>query len=114
MENYTYATEFHLQGEKLMKAMHTAKQAELIALQLSLFNGLSSSGTAICVLDLEESQIVNLISSQLRWVNKIFSPFVWIKFAVLLGYQFLFMPTKPFTFLVHSSGYRYYVKGKYI
>ncbi|XP_045475609.1 spatacsin [Harmonia axyridis] len=65
MENYTYATEFYLQGEKLMKAMHTAKQAELIAMQLSLFKGLSSSDTAVCVLDLEESQIVNLISSQL-------------------------------------------------
>ncbi|KAL3286719.1 hypothetical protein HHI36_001214 [Cryptolaemus montrouzieri] len=67
MENYTHATEFHLQGEKLTRAMHTAKQAELLAVQLSLFNGLPASATTVCILDLESSQIINLISSLLSF-----------------------------------------------
>ncbi|KAK9871905.1 hypothetical protein WA026_015154 [Henosepilachna vigintioctopunctata] len=67
MEDYTYATEFHLQGEKLTKAMYTARQAELIAVQLSLFNGLTAAATATCILQLDNNQIFNLISSKLSF-----------------------------------------------
>nr|CAI5834396.1 unnamed protein product [Callosobruchus analis] len=71
MENYIHATEFHLQGEKLAKAMHSAKQAELIALQMSLLKGLPTSGTAICLLSLNQSQICSLISGMLSFEQSI-------------------------------------------
>ncbi|KAJ8924490.1 hypothetical protein NQ315_007287 [Exocentrus adspersus] len=67
IENYTHATEFHLQGEKLAKAMKAAKQAELIALQMSLLKGLSSTGTAVCLLNLSQAQILALISKELSF-----------------------------------------------
>ncbi|KAJ8927655.1 hypothetical protein NQ314_019857 [Rhamnusium bicolor] len=50
IENYTHATEFHLQGEKLAKAMNSAKQAELIALQTSLLKALPNKGTTSRIL----------------------------------------------------------------
>ncbi|KAJ8979349.1 hypothetical protein NQ317_016078 [Molorchus minor] len=67
VENYSHATEFHLQGEKLSKAMNSAKQAELIALQISLLKGLPNNGTALCLLNLNETQISPLISSELSF-----------------------------------------------
>ncbi|XP_018577700.1 spatacsin [Anoplophora glabripennis] len=67
IENYTHATEFHLQGEKLAKAMKTAKQAELIALQISLLKGLPSNSTAVCLLNVSQVQITSLISKELSF-----------------------------------------------
>ncbi|CAG9858094.1 unnamed protein product [Phyllotreta striolata] len=67
IENYTHATEFHLQGEKPAKAMHSVKQAELIALQISLLKNLPNNGTALCLLNLHQHQIVNVISNQLSF-----------------------------------------------
>ncbi|CAH1169832.1 unnamed protein product [Phaedon cochleariae] len=67
IENYTYATEFHLQGEKLAKAMNSAKQAELIALQKSLLKGSPNNGTALCLLNLNQGQISRLISNELSF-----------------------------------------------
>ncbi|XP_060523228.1 spatacsin [Cylas formicarius] len=63
MENYTHATEFHMQGEKLTRAMNAVKQAELIALQKSLFR--SSMPNAQCLFHLSNSQVVSLISKEL-------------------------------------------------
>ncbi|KAJ8963130.1 hypothetical protein NQ318_018595 [Aromia moschata] len=67
VENYTHAAEFHIQGEKLAKAMNTAKQAELIALQISLLRGVPSNGTAVCLLNLNETQISSLVSGELTF-----------------------------------------------
>ncbi|KAG5898667.1 hypothetical protein JTB14_005426 [Gonioctena quinquepunctata] len=67
IENYTHATEFHLQGGKLAKAMNAAKQAELIALQMSLLKNLPSNKTAVCLLNLSSVQIANLISNELSF-----------------------------------------------
>lgn len=68
MVNYTHATEYHLQGEKLAKAMNSAKQAELLALQTSMLKGLASNSTAICILNLSDAQIFSLISTELRYL----------------------------------------------
>lgn len=65
MEDYTHATEFHLKGEKLGKALTSARQAELVALQISLLKGLPSNGTATCILNLNKAQILSLICNQL-------------------------------------------------
>lgn len=65
MEDYTHATEFHLKGEKFGKALHSARQAELIALQISLLKGLPSNGTATCILNVTSAQIQTLVCSQL-------------------------------------------------
>ncbi|XP_057655737.1 spatacsin [Diorhabda carinulata] len=67
LEYYTHATEFHLQGEKLTKAMNSAKQAELIALQISLFKGLPNNTNVFCLLNLIEIQIRELITHHLSF-----------------------------------------------
>lgn len=66
MDNYTHATEFHLQGEKLTKAMNAAKQAELIALQMSLLKNVPANGTVICLLNLTSPQILSVITCHLK------------------------------------------------
>lgn len=67
MENYIHATDFHLQGEKLTRAMNSAKQAELIALQLALLNEVSINNSVVCLLNLKSGQIADLVSSKLRY-----------------------------------------------
>ncbi|CAH0552154.1 unnamed protein product [Brassicogethes aeneus] len=67
IENYTHATEFHLQGEKLAKAMSSAKQVELLALQMSLLNKLPINGSTNCILNLGTPQIIALISNYLNF-----------------------------------------------
>lgn len=74
MDNYTHATEFHLQGEQLTKALNSAKQAELIALQLGLLNQLQTKTSTFCLLDLNNSQIISLITTHLEYVVA----FVWL------------------------------------
>lgn len=66
MMNYNHATQYHLQGEKLSKAMNSAKQAELIALQISRLKNLSNTGTTICLLHLSSMQINALLAKYLR------------------------------------------------
>lgn len=67
MENYIHATDFHLQGEKLTKATNSAKQAELIALQLAFLTEANSNATVICILDLTTNQISDLVLSKLSF-----------------------------------------------
>lgn len=69
MVNYSHAAEYHLQGEKLTKAMNAAKQAELIAMQLSMFKNLPQNGTTFCFLQLNQRQILTLVISTLRYKN---------------------------------------------
>lgn len=69
IENYTHATEFHLQGEKLAKAMRSANQVELLALQVSILNKLPPNGTANCILNVTSLQITGLITNYLRYDN---------------------------------------------
>lgn len=66
MMNYSHASQYHLQGEKLSKAMHSANQAELIALQISRVKNLASNGTTICLLHLNSLQITTLLTKHLR------------------------------------------------
>lgn len=63
MENYTHATEYHLQGEKFAKAMNSAKQAELLAVQLSKVKEVPLNETTVCFLNLNSIQIANLIAT---------------------------------------------------
>ncbi|XP_044265423.1 spatacsin-like isoform X2 [Tribolium madens] len=67
MENYIHATDFHLQGEKLTLAMNSAKQAELIALQLALLNEVPVNTSVVCLLNLKSGQIAELITSKLSF-----------------------------------------------
>ncbi|KAF5270792.1 hypothetical protein FQR65_LT05411 [Abscondita terminalis] len=69
MINYTHAAEYHLQGEKLTKAMHAAKQAELLALQMSLLRGLPNNSTVTCILNLNQDQILSLICTSLSFAQ---------------------------------------------
>lgn len=66
MEDYTHATEFHLKGDKFGKALHSVRQAEIIALQISLLKGLPvPNGTTTCILNLNSSQILHLACNQM-------------------------------------------------
>jgi spatacsin len=67
LENYIHATDFHLQGEKLNKAINSTRQAELVALQLGIISEVPTNGLVICLLNLRSSQIVSLISSKLNF-----------------------------------------------
>ncbi|KAK4884275.1 hypothetical protein RN001_000546 [Aquatica leii] len=69
MINYTHAAEYHLQGEKLTKAMHASKQAEVLALQMSLLKGLPSNSTVTCILNLSNDQILSLICTSFSFAQ---------------------------------------------
>lgn len=64
MVNYNHAAEYHLIGDKLAKALHAAKQAELIALQISLIPRKENS--TVCILNLKNSELLQLITSKFR------------------------------------------------
>lgn len=66
MTNFSHASQYHLHGEKLSKAMHSAKQAELIALQISRLKNLPTNGTTICLMHLNSVQINELLVKHLR------------------------------------------------
>lgn len=66
MMNYSHASQYHLQGEKWSKAMNSAKQAELIALQISRVKNLATDGTTVCLLHLNALQISELLVKHLR------------------------------------------------
>ncbi|GJQ78510.1 hypothetical protein Trydic_g11624 [Trypoxylus dichotomus] len=67
MTKYSHAAEYHLHGQKLTKAMAAAKQAQLVALQLSLYKDLSQGATAICILNLTSAQISKLVLSDFNF-----------------------------------------------
>lgn len=66
MVNYSHAAQYHLQGEKLSKAMHAANQAELMALQISRVKNLATNGSTVCLLHLNLVQINELLTQHLR------------------------------------------------
>lgn len=68
MVNYNHAAEYHLHGDKLAKALNSARQAELIALQISLIS-LKEIAT-ICILNLTNSQLLYLITNKFRWAPR--------------------------------------------
>ncbi|XP_017775225.1 PREDICTED: spatacsin [Nicrophorus vespilloides] len=67
MENYSHAAEFHMQGEKLAKAMNAARQAELIALQFSLLKNIANNGVTICLINLNTDQISSILLKTLSF-----------------------------------------------
>lgn len=66
MDNFTHAAEYHLLGEKLSKAMYCATQAELVALQMAMLKIIPDNSATKCILNIEKSQIQNLIGNDLR------------------------------------------------
>lgn len=65
MKNFIHAAEYHMHGEKLSKALNASRQAELIALQVSLF---PNKEYIPCILNLTNPQILKLITTTLRCV----------------------------------------------
>lgn len=66
MKNFVHAAEYHMHGEKLSKALNASRQAELIALQVSLF---PNKEYVPCILNLTNPQILRLITTVLRCVK---------------------------------------------
>lgn len=75
MMKYTHASEYHLHGQKLTKSMTAAKQAQLVALQLSLFKDLNQGTTVTCILNLTNVQINKLVLSDFKYVYFTISSF---------------------------------------
>ncbi|XP_059487739.1 spatacsin [Neocloeon triangulifer] len=71
MQNYTHAAECYLQANKLTKAMDSASQAELIALQISLTIGVPNGQTLDCLLGQEQAQVSILITNRLSFPQAI-------------------------------------------
>ncbi|KAF4531594.1 hypothetical protein B566_EDAN010060 [Ephemera danica] len=67
MQNYTHAAEYYLQADKLIKAMHSSHQAELVALQISMVNGVAAGQTVDCLLERESEGVNKLIYHQLSF-----------------------------------------------
>ncbi|KAI4467372.1 hypothetical protein MML48_2g00012489 [Holotrichia oblita] len=67
MSKYSHAAEYHLHGQKLTKAMTAARQAQLVALQLSLYKDLTQGATATCILNLTNVQINKLVLSEFNF-----------------------------------------------
>lgn len=60
--NYNRAAEYHLLGDKLTKAYNSAKQAELIALQISLISRKETVVT--CILNIKPSDFLYLVTNK--------------------------------------------------
>ncbi|KAH1007968.1 hypothetical protein HUJ04_005131 [Dendroctonus ponderosae] len=67
MNKYIQAAEFHVQGEKLSSAMNAARQAELIALQKSLFNSVQDNEEVPAILNLTTKKITKLMCTRLSF-----------------------------------------------
>jgi len=66
MQNFSHAAEYYLQANKLTKAMESASQAELVALQISMTIGVPNGQTLDCLFEQDQAQVSNLITSRLR------------------------------------------------
>lgn len=69
MENYTHATQFYLRGEKMSKALHAAKQAELIALQILFIREAPAEEPTPCLLSLTTFQLTKIMTRKFRYVQ---------------------------------------------
>lgn len=55
--NFTHATQYYLQDNKLILARQCSYQAQLVALQISLLNAVPQSQQAVCLLNLKNDEI---------------------------------------------------------
>lgn len=67
MTNYTHATEYYLRDNKLNLANHCCHQAQLVALQVSLLNGVAQGQQATCLLNLSTEEINKTICQTLNF-----------------------------------------------
>ncbi|XP_050480517.1 spatacsin isoform X1 [Bombus huntii] len=65
--NYTHATEYYLQANKLNLANQCSDQVQLVALQLSLFNTVSYNQQVICILNLKPGDIDKVLCHNLSF-----------------------------------------------
>ncbi|KAK9299148.1 hypothetical protein QLX08_007765 [Tetragonisca angustula] len=65
--NYTHATEYYLQANKLNLANQCSDQVQLVALQLSLFNTVSYNQQVICILNLKSEDIDKVLCHNLSF-----------------------------------------------
>ncbi|PBC28068.1 Spatacsin [Apis cerana cerana] len=65
--NYTHATEYYLQANKLNLASQCSDQVQLVALQLSLFNTTSYNQQVICILNLKSEDIDKVLCHNLSF-----------------------------------------------
>ncbi|KAK1131494.1 hypothetical protein K0M31_017777 [Melipona bicolor] len=65
--NYTHATEYYLQANKLNLANQCSDQVQLVALQLSLFNTVSYNQQVICILNLKSEDIDKVLCHSLSF-----------------------------------------------
>lgn len=65
--NYTHATEYYLQANKLNLASQCSDQVQLVALQLSLFNTTSYNQQVICILNLKPEDIDKVLCHNLSF-----------------------------------------------
>ncbi|XP_063995284.1 spatacsin [Diachasmimorpha longicaudata] len=65
--NYTHATEYYLRDNKLNLANRCCHQAQLVALQVSLLNGVAQGQQATCLLNLTTDEINRVICQSLSF-----------------------------------------------
>lgn len=65
--NFTHATDYFLQDNKLNLANRCARQAQLVALQLSLLNGVSQNHEVTCLLNLTTEEINKVMCQALNF-----------------------------------------------
>ncbi|XP_017759699.1 PREDICTED: spatacsin [Eufriesea mexicana] len=65
--NYTHATEYYLQANKLNLASQCSDQVQLVDLQLSLLNTVSYNQEAICILNLKPEDIDKVLCHNLSF-----------------------------------------------
>ncbi|XP_067002124.2 spatacsin [Anabrus simplex] len=67
MECFRHAAEFYLQANKLNRAMASAHQAELIALQIALVSSVPVGQSTDCLLNLKAQEISSIITKKLSF-----------------------------------------------
>ncbi|CAL7936629.1 unnamed protein product [Xylocopa violacea] len=65
--NYTYATQYYLQAEKLNHASLCSDQVQLVSLQLALLNTVSFNQQVICILNLKSEDIDKILCHNLSF-----------------------------------------------
>ncbi|XP_076267457.1 spatacsin isoform X2 [Rhynchophorus ferrugineus] len=67
MDCYVLAAEYHVEGQKMTRAMSVLKQSELIAIQKSLLAHINQNEKAPLLFDLNRLQIITLMSTYLNF-----------------------------------------------
>ncbi|XP_011147988.1 spatacsin [Harpegnathos saltator] len=67
--NFTHATQYYLQDNKLNLASRCSHQAQLVALQIALLNAMSQNQQVVCLLNLKSDELDRITSQTLNFLQ---------------------------------------------